>query len=974
MLVVVLLAVAPVLAAQTTVTAGDIVNIGNSFPFNFSLMSGRYQHAYGASELQLPSGATVLEVHVHGSTVAPPTFNDFRLRLANTTTPHNALQATFNLNYTGNLHLGIGDPGTTAPVSYIPTTSPSATAGRTWYHFQLTTPFLYNGTDTLLLDWSYVTRTGTGWAVATASNRSRVYANGGNATIATGLTDLNGNLGIRLLVQVGPNLQVLAVPSGPHMVLADAQNLNAASFTVAANSMGPMTMTGIELAASGSGNDATAYSSITIYRDANSSNAFEAGLDQAITAPATFTVNDGNAFLPVLPAFGDFAASESRLYFIVVSLAGTALPGETFNIAVSDLTVSANTSSGVPTAAMPAIVIESAQFTLTDASPATAIAGQLGTDHNVCQSFVLSYPAGPADKPSTVTVTGLGSADESSDVVDAQLWLDADLSGSFTAAGDTLLSTQSFQLDNGSVTFSLATLANIPGGQSRQFFVVYRLGLTASHGETFSCYVSAVGLGALGGQTFGLPSPSLAGTAGIVVNAAVLIASLNGPQAPLTVNSNAQGSHGDGVLLCDVTLHAAPGGSWSVTSLEFEASGTMVPSSAFMQVALFEDDGSSTWDGGAIDAPATQPLPGFTGNSALLAVGPIALPAGTSRRYFLAGKLNGTAITGQTLNVRLKNVVGTPPPNGSIAGLPSAFSTALIVDVPTLTVLNGPNQPAGVTHKAGSPGVYVAAQFRLMALNSSATVSAMTFTGGGTGNWLSDVAPSTGFRLYLDDGDGVFDAASDQQLYVGGGATQINAALSSPLTIAAAAHADLWVRVFLTPTAGAGIVATPETFIVSIANAGSITASSQVVIGTPVPVGVALGAIQFGVLEFDPATDQQAGGKPVTLSGGGFMHPFQAKIGGVICPGTPVIIGGTQVTGLFVPAGSGTNLPIEITSGTLAPMVLAETFSYTSPGKPSGDSGPEAEGCSAQGGRLPALLLALPVLVMLRRRLNPARK
>src|SRR5690606_24657075 len=131
-------------------------------------------------------------------------------------------------------------------------------------------------TDTLLLDWSYTTRTGTGWMVATASNRSRVYSNGGNSTIVSGLTDLNGNVGIRLLVQVGPNLQVVAAPSGPNSVLADAQNLNAASFTVTANNMGAMTMTGIELLASGSGNDAVAYSSITIYQDANSSNSFEA--------------------------------------------------------------------------------------------------------------------------------------------------------------------------------------------------------------------------------------------------------------------------------------------------------------------------------------------------------------------------------------------------------------------------------------------------------------------------------------------------------------------------------------------------------------------------------------------------------------------------------------------------------------------------------------------------------------------------
>src|SRR5690606_32259390 len=122
--------------------------------------------------------------------------------------------------------------------------------------------------------------------------------------------------------------------------------------------------------------------------------------------------------------------------------------------------------------------------------------------------------------------------------------------------------------------------------------------------------------------------------------------------------------------------------------------------------------------------------------------------------------------------------------------------------------------------------------------------------------------------------------------------------------------------------AGAGAVAVADTFVVSIAATVDVNSSANVVLGSPAPVGVSVGAIDFGVTSFVPGTDLQAGGKPITITGSGFVAPFTVKIGGVTCPGTATISGGTQVTGLSIPAGTGQNLPIEISSGNMPARVI----------------------------------------------------
>jgi hypothetical protein len=120
-----------------------------------------------------------------------------------------------------------------------------------------------------------------------------------------------------------------------------------------------------------------------------------------------------------------------------------------------------------------------------------------------------------------------------------------------------------------------------------------------------------------------------------------------------------------------------------------------------------------------------------------------------------------------------------------------------------------------------------------------------------------------------------------------------------------------------------------------------------------------VGAIEFNVSGFNPASALSVGGQPITISGSGFMAPFSVTIGGSLCAGTPVIAGGTQVTGLSVPTGVGANLPIVVRSGTLPPQTLTQTFTYTAPkdtGSPSSDAGGS---CSAAASPAWAQLLVI---------------
>ncbi len=966
------LAVGMPLIGQTVVTLGQPTS-NNIFPFRFSgTGSGRYQTAYTNTEINVPGGSQLIEIRVRECTQAgfqipvppgPGTYNNLRIRVAHTTNnPFGGMTGTFDTNYIPASMVTSFGPANFAP-TYV--------GG--YFIFPLSTPFVYNATQNMLVDWSFDSRTGVGFYIHSVGTRQRIYTSPGTYQSTAGSATTSGDWEVQFVFLTGPGITVTANVGTAKNVYANAEGpgslgVDAGRFNIAANSQGSVVMDTIELAASGTGDDSTAYSEVTLYRDADADNQFNAAIDTiAVSAPGNFTVDDGTVVFSLISAEQFIGANASRTYFVVVRMASTALPGQTLKFAVQDIAVTGGSKSGLPSAVMEGLVIDAPVFDVVDASIPTPVQALLASTGNVCQEFTIGYPNGPPDKPSNLSVSSLGTADESTDLNNVQLWWDSDASGSFSDASDTLVDTQFFVQDNGVVDFDMTSHPVFQPGQVRRFFVVYNLNTNANNLETFQCYVSAISGAPLGGTATGLPAPSLNGTAGLEVSANVLLATLNGPLAATTVNSNSQGT-GDGELLCDITLSAAPGTGWTVSTLTFNASGTGLHDSAYLQLALHEDDSSGTWDGAAIDLPAAATLTGFSGGVATFTLTQTNLPASSNRRFFLTGKLNGTAISGQTFNAALQSVAATPATTGTTSGIPTLASTALIIDSAALTVANGPNQPSIATHKGGAPGSYTIAQFRVSALNGPATVNSIALTTGGTGNWTTDVDATAGVQVYRDDGDGAFSATADTLLFSGAGGGVVAAVFGTPLNMAVSTTANLWVRVGLSPSAGIGALATPETFTLSIASPLDVSSSSTVLLGTPAPNGVTIGAIEFAVTSFSPTGDLPKGGKAITIQGSGFQTPFSVRIGGVVCPGTPAISAGTQVTGLLVPPGGGEKLMIEINSGNLPTQVLANTFTYSSVG--STGTGSSGGGCSGHGGGW-AILAALGLLgfaLVLRRR------
>src|SRR5690606_10489926 len=101
------------------------------------------------------------------------------------------------------------------------------------------------------------------------------------------------------------------------------------------------------------------------------------------------------------------------------------------------------------------------------------------------------------------------------------------------------------------VTFSFASHFNFAALDARRYFVVYNLNNSAGDNETFQTFVSAMAPAAFGGVGVNLPAPHANGAPGLIVSANVLSATMNGPVAAVTVNSNTTGPQGDGVLLAD---------------------------------------------------------------------------------------------------------------------------------------------------------------------------------------------------------------------------------------------------------------------------------------------------------------------------------------------------------------------------------------------------------------------------------------
>ncbi|MCG3185053.1 MAG: hypothetical protein ICCCNLDF_03235 [Planctomycetes bacterium] len=765
-------------------------------------------------------------------------------------------------------------------------------------------------------------------------------------------------------VGTAQNVYSNATGTGGNGVQAGVFSLQAGA--IAAN------LTSFTISAGGTGDDAAAFSEVAVYRDsaAGATGSFDFANDVLIGSAATaFPADNGNLTFNVQAGQQAFSASESRTYFVVVKLNGTAATGHTFQFTVTAVTPAA---SGLPSTTMAGLVILAPDFNIADTSPATQGTGYAGTGGNVVQEFTISYPNGQNNTLTSLTFTGTTTGGSlQTDVTQADLYRDDNGNSNYDAGVDVLVNSQTGFNASNQVTFTLSgTESQFAAGDTREYFVVLTFDINTAHQAEFATQLTAASGAATGTNINGLPAPAGGPAPGLMVMANSLAVALNGPGAATTVDSNSQGPGGIGHVIWDGTL-STQAQAWTVTELQFQGTGTANHNTAYNTLGLYEDtNASGTYDAADQLAVAAAVVSFDVSNNYAAQLVNTAFPATTSRRFFLVGTLAGTATFGQTLNARLTGVQATPPTGGQVTGDVNVDSTALIIDAPAITIGNGPTPPANATLKAGTAQAHVIAKFRLTATNDNVSVTAITFTTAGTGNWATDMSATDGVQVYEDDGDGVFNAGTDTLLFQGAGASPtVTATFTTALQVANSSTKDIWVRVNVLATAGVGAV-TSITYSLSVANASDVQAGAVTpLLGTPQPNSSVLSLVDFFVTTFTPLSDGFAGGASITITGSGFATPFTVTIGGVLCAGVPVITGGTQVTGLTVPPGSGTGLPIVITSGGLAPQTLTQTFGYSSFGTVGGGGGGGGGGgCAAAPGGSALLFLLAPVVALLRRR------
>ncbi len=576
----------------------------------------------------------------------------------------------------------------------------------------------------------------------------------------------------------------------------------------------------------------------------------------------------------------------------------------------------------------------------------------------------------------SITFTESGSMDASTDVNFIGLYEDTSggTAGVFDGPTVDLLATgTSGTVFSGANGDYVATLSNsaIPASTTRRFFLVVRLAGTASAGETLKVEISAAaattgGVGNMNGV------PTSAANNALTINPATLTATFNGPGAYTTVNNDAQGT--GGLLVLDVTL-AARNDSWTVTSLSLSETGTMDATADLNLLALYVDNGNGVWDGPGTDTLATAATAtGFTANSytATLAGGAGTFAMNESKRFFLVAGLAGTASPGETLRASLASIVQTSPTAGTTVGIPSVASSALVIDVATLTVLAGPANPALVTvEQSAANFTSMIGQFRFSASNADFTVSGLTLTVGGNGDWVNELSATNGVEIWQDDGNGSFDAGDTLRFAGAGSAGSVTCGFTANVTVAGGNSVDFWVVLNVLAAAGGSPSDTFSASINATTDIATVT-TGNVLLGTPLPNTGTLHVVTYSFTNITPVASLPAGGNPITITGSGFALPVTLTINGVTCPGTAVVnAGGTQITGLTVPPGSGSGLAIVLTTNNLPPKTLPQTFNYqnvVNVGAGGGGGGGGGGGCAAETGAGATVILLALLAVATRRR------
>ncbi|MBK6683948.1 MAG: hypothetical protein IPG45_05695 [Deltaproteobacteria bacterium] len=587
--------------------------------------------------------------------------------------------------------------------------------------------------------------------------------------VAIGAADLvaSGNLsgpasvaGLPLqgnLQTVGGSLRVAAGPANPAGGTILPNSTDVAMLQVVVEAVfEPITVTGLSLRASGSGNEVADLTRARLFVDTNNNGQLDPVGDLPLGAPATYAQNDG--LLVFSFAGRTLAAGTGERWLVLYDLAGAAPAGSTFQLQLQNNTdVAANAPSGPLPQASGAPVVGGVRTVLgrlsvarTANSPPARTVRRDGVDLPILGLNLSGN--GEAFSVSQLRFTAAGSLDDVSELDHLSLVLDADASGTLSAADSALGTPGTFSGDDGTVTFSGLGL-NVPPTGNVTLLVLARLNGTASGGNTFRINLStasdltATGLGGrVINDAVGLPVGSHPITIGGVLEVGLGAAS---PIARVVPRSSAPTSalqlrlvaNYEPVTLTRLTLHASGSGQDATglaqveLSLDGNADGLASPGEPVLGVGTFPGDD------GALTFTLNQPIQ----------VGPA---------LFLLARVrtSNAPIGGQTFRLGLDPAtdVGSSSGSGAVVTVGAPVLGAILTAGGGFVVELGSNNPAGNLVNQALQNVPVA-QLSMLSDNEACTVQSLTLRAIGS---IHDRLDLTAVRLLRDvNGNGQVDFA-----------------------------------------------------------------------------------------------------------------------------------------------------------------------------------------------------------------------
>lgn len=620
----------------------------------------------------------------------------------------------------------------------------------------------------------------------------------------------------------------------------------------------PVTVTQVTFTASGSGNELTDVGAASLWVDTNANGVLEPIGDVALGTPQSFTQNDG-AVTFTFPG-RTIAAGTTESWIVTYDLAGTAVAGDTFALALAmDTHVVGVAPSGPVPRASGAPIAGGTRTVLGDlfvargaASPPARTVARDASDVTVMQVALTSV--GEAFAIGALGFVAAGSVDDAQDLTNARLYLDNDGNGALSAGDTSLASAATFSGDDGVVTFSNLSLTVAPG-TTRNVLLVVDLAGSAAGGTTLrvnvptAAYVSATGFS---GRTVGAPSGlpisantiTVGGTLDVRLGAASPIARVVRPNEV-----------GVGALQLRLVANTEP---VTVTGLTLGATGTGNDAAGIAVVELYLDG-----DANGLVGPGEPMLASGTfaaDNGALTFSLNQTIQVGPAVHLLARVAMSGSPVGGDTFSLSIDPVQDVALTSGSqavvVTGVP--VTGALLTAGGGFEVALGASSSLGGAVNQSQQNAAVL-QLDLAAVNEACTVNGLVLRGVGS---IDDAADIAGVRLVRDVNDNGIVDFNDVDLAAAvtypdddGVVTFTN--LSRALGTNAS---ERWLVVYDLSGAASNL----ETFAVRLEDGADVDVSCAVS-GPVVPTGAPIDSATFTIQEDGALTINRGGQSPPAL-------------------------------------------------------------------------------------------------------------